>query len=523
MPTIFANNYYPHQTGTPITPQSMMTALTNAYRHDDSTYHIRDQIHLYPNSYSSDYTDVAYLLYFLHPYLKKDGQAFYTEITAAVPKQEIAATKEMSTYAKFLKEEHLPPYLQDLQRQILTVITKHPGNGIMVVNINRNAPSVRNMFLEWCNTDEFTRQANLEAFFNSTGGANKFVIKDNTKDLYIILIDATARDNAPMNNLLIRKIFSIFPKLCLSSFNPQELAKDKPLAKLFQIFAEGEQDIYTSTLMAYAEAKYNLRQQMLKNTLYKFNQDNKDRVINQHKNQKAKVERDIKDYEASLATRYNQLREETIWLAGADQTDFNIIKEDDFDMIASLGSIENMQVQTSNGRSVLNVVWQSPLEIIDEDVLMQYRQSKRETEWTDPNSIINKILQVTCIDKTHILKMKWGCYIYIESGNFELNNNFQNTSSQTLDWIIHPHLVQWTCIGDYRNQVNNALRKNDLPFALVTLHTAGKSINLADGRPIGDFIRQLNHYRKYITMTRKEDGAIITVDDVLKNTKVRFK
>ena len=254
-----------------------------------------------------------------------------------------------------------------------------------------------------------------------------------------------------------------------------------------------EFDKITSSLSGFLQHKREIMLREFSNNLFKQSKDSCMRSI-------ARVKRDIKDYEVSIAEKISTLRE-------LERKMFSYDGQDISDFISYLTTASNIEI-TSARDDTLKFLIKGNVDNFDEEYYKIIRENKDSYLYDVTNiSYMISLFDAIFLDRRFEIRQQSEYMLNIANSRCHAIQE----SHKSLDCnMFNVHANDYDCFGDYSPMMSRALLNMDYIGAVQICSNLNSSLNLADSTVAKKTLEYLaNHCSDYL-LEDMETGEILS-------------
>ena len=175
---------------------------------------------------------------------------------------------------------------------------------------------------------------------------------------------------------------------------------------------------------------------------------------------------------------------------------------------------KNLTLIDSNGANVDFIV-RAKLEYYDPEMAESAINNKNSLLYTRGSNVNKtdreKLFRAIFIDNTIAVNVCAAFQLSINGGvsprsHYSFGEEFNNC-------LPHPHIDEYSCMGDYVRIVNELMQRHDYIMALEQCIASARSLNFGDGTVLGYFVRVLFDGARCLELP---DGRTVTATDAVK-------
>lgn len=290
--------------------------------------------------------------------------------------------------------------------------------------------------------------------------------------------------------------------------------------QLIQSLRETNPGAYIDAISKIAE-QYDFRsckiKRLLKGFETRFELKERENVLRMIEN----LDSDIRVYNENLAATYRRRRDSEIKLLGIN-TRISQAKEDSEIMDYFLANKKLSLISVDN--DTMTFVASDYLEFFDEEMAENVINNANSYLYSvtggAPAEDVKMFAKALFIDKSIRIKM---CAAYKFEFGIEVRGEKDYPyGAEFRDYTPNPHIDRFSCLGNYRQAINQLLSDGNYIMAIEQCIASAKSLNIGDSCVMEEFFRRLfgtSYYRVNIKCIELPDGSIVNTKGAIEYLK----
>jgi gas vesicle protein len=458
--------------------------------------------------------DHAYLLMPLTEYLKDKQQHInIIRYPISILRNEIYQLKNIKRFDDIYLNPDLPRLIYSIG-ETLSFLTAGQCPTILFTTFSNNSASLLKTFTNMSDCSVLPKQI-TDAILGKDN--NTVLIQQNkTKNLIVVLTEGDYNNGAALT-----KIILAVPQLFRHIFT-ENLYQNKDIKNFYEGIRLAMQNVSSNSVIdffqqgidALYKKLYDLEFIQIEKTLGTLQSQVIERT-------KTILMNDIASYEKQMETLIEQtgnlfevIKAQKMQLTGLINEGKEEMDPADIKLIKKLNAIEEIKYDKNN--NIIEILWRVPLDFTDVELIQRWRNTSTNSDWNNPHSLKNKVMDIFFIKKTHIMTVKLKTYYNLSSATIKIIKTDWNPSKD-YNWVRHPHLNNYSCLGTNREIINQYLRDGDIVSAILQTATAAHELNITDTSPVERLFDDIRAYKNYIKVINKTTGESEVLNDVIAN------